>query len=64
SDCSVGKPGVEFYGHHTTSDHHITHLLFVPNEGRLISLCDDNSLHLWEINDTSMEEVKANKLEG
>ncbi|RZF47818.1 hypothetical protein LSTR_LSTR013143 [Laodelphax striatellus] len=60
----VGKPGVEFYGHHTSSDHHITHLLFVPNEGRLISLCDDNSLHLWEINDTSMEEVKANKLEG
>lgn len=33
-------------------------------QGRLVSLCDDNSLHLWEINETSMEETKTVALEG
>lgn len=60
----LGKPGVEFYGHHPSSDHAVTKLVFIPNEGRLVSLCDDNSLHLWEINDTLLVEVKVQTLEG
>lgn len=60
----LGQPGVEFYGHLTSSDASITKLVFIPNEGRLVSLCDDNSLHLWEINETSMEETKTVALEG
>ncbi|KAI5723945.1 hypothetical protein M8J76_013128 [Diaphorina citri] len=60
----VGKPGVEFYAHHATCDHVITNIIFIPNEGRLVSLLDDNSLHLWEINDTTMEETKTHTLEG
>lgn len=32
--------------------------------GRLIALCDDNSLHLWEINEKSLVELKAHTFEG
>lgn len=59
-----GKPGVEFYGQHTNRESAVTRLVFLPNEGRVISLCDDNSLHLWEINEGSLEEVKSQALEG
>ncbi|GFG32827.1 hypothetical protein Cfor_06328 [Coptotermes formosanus] len=59
-----GKPGVEFYGQHTNHDSSVMQLVFLPNEGRLVSLCDDNSLHLWEINEGSLEEVKSQALEG
>jgi lethal(2) giant larvae protein len=30
----------------------------------VVSLCDDNALHLWEINEGSLEEVKSQALEG
>jgi hypothetical protein len=33
-------------------------------QGRIVSLCDDNSLHLWEINEGCLEEVKSQALEG
>ncbi|XP_068084416.1 lethal(2) giant larvae protein homolog 1 [Anabrus simplex] len=59
-----GKPGVEFYGQHTNHESAVTRLIFLPNEGRIVSLCDDNSLHLWEINNGSLEEVKVQALEG
>ncbi|XP_050540876.1 lethal(2) giant larvae protein isoform X2 [Daktulosphaira vitifoliae] len=60
----LGKPGVEFYGHLPSSDQCITKLIFVPNQGHLISLSDDNSLHYWEINDTAIDEVQSFLLEG
>ncbi|XP_046663289.1 lethal(2) giant larvae protein isoform X3 [Homalodisca vitripennis] len=60
----VGQPGVEFYGHLPTTETSITRLLFIPNEGRLVSLSDNNTLHLWEINDANMEETKSLQLEG
>uniref|UniRef100_A0A1B6CIZ4 Uncharacterized protein n=1 Tax=Clastoptera arizonana TaxID=38151 RepID=A0A1B6CIZ4_9HEMI len=60
----LGQPGVEFYGHLSSTDTAITRLLFIPNEGRLVSLSDDNTLHLWEINETMMEETKSVVLEG
>ncbi|XP_031353819.1 lethal(2) giant larvae protein isoform X1 [Photinus pyralis] len=58
-----GKPGVEFYGQHQNSIP-IRRLVFLPNVGRIISLCDDNSLHLWEVNKSSLVEVKTQSLEG
>ncbi|KAK6642514.1 hypothetical protein RUM43_004016 [Polyplax serrata] len=33
-------------------------------KGRVITLCDNNSLHLWEINDGCLEEVKSQVFEG
>lgn len=30
----------------------------------MITLCDDNSLHLWEINDGCLEEIKSQVFEG
>lgn len=60
----VGKPGVEFYGQHQSNESSVTKIIFLPNQGRLVSLCDDNSLHLWEINESSLEEVKSQALEG
>ncbi|GAB6025766.1 UDP-N-acetylmuramoyl-L-alanyl-D-glutamate--2, 6-diaminopimelate ligase, variant 4 [Chamberlinius hualienensis] len=62
-----GSPGVEFYGQHK-SDSSVTQIFSLPNQGRFITLCDDNSLHLWEINTKDgksfMEEVKSCSLEG
>lgn len=36
----------------------------ITGTGRLISLCDDNSLHLWEINEKSLVELKSHAFEG
>lgn len=58
-----GKPGVEFYGQHQIPIA-VTRLVFLPNVGRIVSLCDDNSLHLWEVNKSSLVEVKTQALEG
>lgn len=58
-----GKPGVEFYGQHQNPIA-VTQLVFLPNVGRIVSLCDDNSLHLWEVNKSSLVEVKTQALEG
>ncbi|XP_018014313.1 lethal(2) giant larvae protein homolog 1 isoform X2 [Hyalella azteca] len=44
-----GAPGVEFYGQHDSHDHAVTAISFVPGKGQLVTLCDDNSLHLWQL---------------
>ncbi|KAK9303165.1 hypothetical protein QLX08_005108 [Tetragonisca angustula] len=61
-----GRPGVEFYGQHTieSGENAVTKIIALPNEGRVVSLCDDNSLHLWEINESSVVETKTLSLEG
>ncbi|KAJ8679019.1 hypothetical protein QAD02_014806 [Eretmocerus hayati] len=61
-----GRPGVEFYGQHAseTGEIAVTKIIALPNEGRVVSLCDDNSLHLWEINENSVIETKSLSLEG
>ncbi|XP_034830505.1 lethal(2) giant larvae protein homolog 1 isoform X3 [Maniola hyperantus] len=59
-----GRPGVELYGQHTNPDSAVTQIHFIPGTGRLISLCDDNSLHLWEINEKSLVELKSHAFEG
>ena len=53
-----GRPGVEFYGEHQADgDKHlvVTKIVFLPGQGRLVTLTEDNSLHLWEINGSSMK---------
>ncbi|XP_018044646.1 PREDICTED: lethal(2) giant larvae protein homolog 1 isoform X2 [Atta colombica] len=61
-----GRPGVEFYGQHSveSGENAVTKIVALPNEGRVVSLCDDNSLHLWEINRSSVVETKTLSLEG
>lgn len=58
-----GRPGVEFYGQHQNQIP-VTKVLFLPGKGRVITLQDDNSLHLWEVNKSSLVEVKSQALEG
>ncbi|CAI9724364.1 (2) giant larvae homolog 1-like isoform X1 [Octopus vulgaris] len=62
-----GAPGVEFVGQQK-KDVSINQLFFLPEQGRLITLCSDNSLHLWEINEKKegnavLEEVKEISME-
>lgn len=39
-------------------------IICLTGTGRLISLCDDNSLHLWEINEKSLVELRSHTFEG
>ncbi|XP_030755265.1 lethal(2) giant larvae protein isoform X2 [Sitophilus oryzae] len=59
----LGQPGVEFYGQHQNPIA-VTKLIFLPGKGKVVSLQDDNSLHLWEVNKSSLVEVKSQSLEG
>jgi len=43
-----GKPGAECHVNHDSSAA-VHHLLFLINEGGLISVCEDASLHLWNL---------------
>ncbi|RVE69268.1 hypothetical protein OJAV_G00076060 [Oryzias javanicus] len=58
-----GAPGVEFTGLHkdTTA---VTQILFLPGQGRLLSLLDDNTIHLWELVAGVTREVGGVKKEG
>jgi len=58
-----GRPGVEFYGEHA-AELKVTKIAFLPGQGRLVTLTEDNFLHLWEINGSSMKEIKSTHLEG
>uniref|UniRef100_A0A3Q3LDG1 LLGL scribble cell polarity complex component 1 n=1 Tax=Mastacembelus armatus TaxID=205130 RepID=A0A3Q3LDG1_9TELE len=43
-----GAPGVEFTGLHRDTSA-VTQIVFLPGQGRLLSLLDDNTIHLWEL---------------
>jgi len=43
-----GRPGVECHVRHPTSAA-VVQLLFLVNEGGLISACDDASIHIWNL---------------
>lgn len=70
-----GRPGVEVYGHSDACDSPITQLTFLAGQCRLVALCEDNSLHLWEMREDKEEggaaggrlklvHVKSTSLEG
>ncbi|XP_015429859.1 PREDICTED: lethal(2) giant larvae protein homolog 1 isoform X2 [Dufourea novaeangliae] len=59
-----GRPGVEFYGQHVDSgERAIRKIVAVPNEGRLVTLLD-KSVHMWEIDESSIIETQSFSLEG
>jgi len=43
-----GRPGVECHVYHETNVS-VTHLQFLINEGGLVSVCNDASLHIWSL---------------
>ena len=45
---------MEFYGEHDEQQK-VTRIVFLPGQGRLVTLTEDNYLHLWEINGTSIK---------
>lgn len=49
-----GAPGVEFTGLHQDTAA-VTQIHFLHGQGRLLSLLDDNTLHLWELSGASKE---------
>uniref|UniRef100_A0A8C5B7Z1 LLGL scribble cell polarity complex component 1 n=1 Tax=Gadus morhua TaxID=8049 RepID=A0A8C5B7Z1_GADMO len=51
-----GAPGVEFTGLHKDTAA-VTQIQFLPAQGRLLSLLDDNSIHLWELVGGAPREV-------
>ncbi|GIX73484.1 lethal(2) giant larvae protein homolog 1 [Caerostris extrusa] len=62
-----GTAGVEFEGKHK-EETCVMELFFLPGQGRLISQCDNVSLHLFELNEKDgkwvLEEVKSCSLQG
>ncbi|KAM6957462.1 LOW QUALITY PROTEIN: lethal(2) giant larvae protein homolog 1 [Aplochiton taeniatus] len=58
-----GAPGVEFTGLHRDTAV-VTQIHFLPGQGRLLSLLDDNSLHLWELVGGAPREVGVANREG
>ncbi|MFT7812088.1 lethal(2) giant larvae protein homolog 1 isoform X1 [Arapaima gigas] len=62
-----GAPGVEFTSHHKDTAT-VTQMHFLPGQGRLLTLLDDNTLHLWEISQregsSSLEDVANFTLPG
>lgn len=64
-----GRPGVEFYGQHTTvtgnaSDCVVQLLEWIPGTGRILSLTATNHLILWEPAGTLLVPVKSLPFDG
>uniref|UniRef100_A0A674ERW3 LLGL scribble cell polarity complex component 1 n=1 Tax=Salmo trutta TaxID=8032 RepID=A0A674ERW3_SALTR len=57
-----GSPGVEFTGLHRDTAV-VSQIHFLQGQGRLLSLLDDNTLHLWELGGASRDRGGA-KREG
>ncbi|XP_065591660.1 LLGL scribble cell polarity complex component 2 isoform X2 [Cyrtonyx montezumae] len=47
-----GAPGVEFMGLHEENNT-VMQIHFIPNQSQLVTLLDDNSLHLWSLKHNS-----------
>ncbi|CAH2307720.1 lethal(2) giant larvae homolog 1 isoform X1 [Pelobates cultripes] len=62
-----GAPGVEFTGLHNDMAT-VTQMHFLPGQGRLISLLDDNTLHLWQLQhkdgSSHLDEIRSFTLPG
>jgi WD40 repeat protein len=53
-----GRLGVEYSGQHEKSIP-VTKIVFVSSQHQMITLCDDNSLHLWRLATTGLTWVKS-----
>ena len=54
---------MEYYGQHD-EELPVTKMLFLPGLGRLVTLTQDNTLHLWETEGTELTERKSAHLDG
>ena len=46
--CLYGRPGVEMSSSHD-SGAAVLQLFFLPGQGRIVALLEDNTLHLWQV---------------
>ena len=46
--CIYGQPGVELSSSHE-SGAAVLQLFFLPGQGRIVALLEDNMLHLWQV---------------
>ncbi|XP_022253152.1 syntaxin-binding protein 5-like, partial [Limulus polyphemus] len=58
----LGRPGVDCHVQHVL-DTAVIQLLFLVNEGALISVCSDDSLHLWNLRQKRPEIVHSLKFQ-
>ncbi|KAG9467703.1 hypothetical protein GDO78_014447 [Eleutherodactylus coqui] len=62
-----GAPGVEFTGLHKETAT-VTQMHFLPGQGRLLTLLDDNTIYLWELHQKDgcsyLEETRSFLLPG
>jgi len=59
-----GQAGVELSANHDNNEAAVTKIVFIPGQGRLVTVLSDNSLHMWEVNDNKLEEKATTLLEG
>ena len=59
-----GAPGVELLGQHAGEEVGVLRVLFVPGQGRLLSLTSDNTLHLWQLDGSQLARKQSVQLEG
>jgi len=59
-----GQAGVELSANHDNCEAAVTRIVFIPGQGRLVTVLSDNSLHMWEVNDNKLEEKATTLLEG
>ena len=58
-----GQPGVELSGHLASKELGLRKVLFLPGQGRLITLAGPgNVLHFWEIEDNKIEKVRTREI--
>ncbi|XP_022249041.1 syntaxin-binding protein 5-like [Limulus polyphemus] len=58
----LGKPGVDCHVHHFI-DSAVIQILFLINEGGLISVCSDDTLHLWNLRQKRPEILHSLKFQ-
>lgn len=60
----LGKPGVDCHVRHEgESACAVTHIVFLVNEGALITVTADDTLHLWNFRQKSPQVVQSLKFQ-
>ncbi|KAL5010941.1 hypothetical protein ScPMuIL_013246, partial [Solemya velum] len=57
-----GRPGVDIHCHHE-ADIAVIQILFLVNEGGLVTVCSDDTLHLWNFRQKHPEIVHTLKFQ-